>query len=259
VKAVVAFWFGFVPAISVEKQGIIDDEEPEHAKKEGQQPLLDCPVSNDWRLGDDNKANEFFMTQMFRRIGLAVYALEFLTIGFLVGNLLVALENVRTFKVDEGSVWLFSLYWITNVVWGCAQYLDMSVRRLDGLMGVVSVCPTLILLHMAIKHRVLEVAGRGAVEPEWLQNLVVIASSIVFVEFILVLFTPALKVWRASVVLTGDRNEEQKAAESETLWTQSIRIGYILFRSAIRVFLNAIIGGIIFGLFWMTREQCKTR
>jgi hypothetical protein len=261
VKAVYAFWFGYIFVITEEKKAIIDEEEPEHVKKGDQQPLLDCPVSTDWRLGDEKHSN--FLTQMFRRMGLAVLGLEFLSIAFLVGNLVVLEKEVHTFKVDEGSVWLFGLYWITNVIWGCAQYLDMGFRRLDGLLGVVSVCPTMILLHMATKHRALEVAGRQAVEPGWLQSLFLASAILVYVEFMLVLFTPAMKIWKAPRVTSGishplvDRKREQEENELQGDLAQSIRIGYVLTRTVLRIVLNGTIGGIILGLFWMTREQCE--
>lgn len=271
VKAIVAFWFGFVPAITADKQALIDDQEPEHIKKEGQQPLLDAPVSNDWRLGDEKKT-EFFMTQMFRRMGLAVIALEFLSIAVLVGALMVALEDEHALKFDEGSIWLFYLFWLTNVIWSGAQYLDKSFRRLDGLIGVVSVCPTLILLHMAVKHRAITVAGRQAVEPDWMLNAIHAAAINIFVEFVLVAVTPGVHPAvkdvmsargaesGAAAASTGPRRRhiEQTQIQSEEGWSRSIRMGYIFVRTVLRIVLNLIIGGIIFGLFWMTREQCST-
>jgi len=250
---------------------------PQDANDALTQPILERPLSIDFAPSPREPAAGPMATLIstFLRLVQAVHACEFVAVATLAFMLFPALhEHTNMFSTGgwlNGSIYLFALYLLTHFFWGFTV-LEMfgewgnSIRqKMDILFEIVSACPLLMLLFMTCRQRAFEVAGKHGVVPEWIHHSLLGCFLIVLLEFVITILTPSMrqKIQQKQALRQDggqleaaqlEQNDEQQ--EQERAWQRSLRVSYVLVRSMLKLALYSFVGVIIFGLFWMTEEQC---
>jgi hypothetical protein len=256
------------------------------------QPTLDRPkpqlmgktFTNFFEDHEDEEGATAGPTAIFKRMSLILAACEaiiFAVIAFMLFP--IVHEHTKIFSTGammNGSLHLFVLYLVITSTWSFLVLLGVksdvkgNLRKFDGYMEVVSPCPLLLLLFMTSRSRAVEVAGRHAVVPEWMQHLNFACSMIIVSEFIFILFFmpknllghPGTEASQQAGRQEGGElptiaEIEDEAVETERThdFHRNWRVAYLGLRMGFRLLLYLCVSVVIYGLFWMTPEQCLPR
>lgn len=253
VKVFVAFCFGMLEEPRAhyvfEAQCREDTEQPKVLQRASASSGFGLKASN-----PSNPSNAFAVT--FRRVAVGLTACETLLVGALVSMIFVLLHShitlFSTAATLNGSLLLFGLYFCTHFMWSFAVLFGYEIPKLDGLLEIVSFAPLILILLMACRQRALEAAGRHGVVPGWIQEMIFVCSVILMVEFVTIACAPhrnKKKEQRPNSTYT-------QLQDKDVSWGSGTRVGFLVTQALIRFTLYSCLSLIIFGLFWMTEEQC---
>lgn len=265
-KTFIVFCIGFIE--KPVSHGIFADTNGDVVKKDtptDSQPVLESSISEGF--ASDESSSPF--SKAFRRLALGLTACESLAVGMLAGTLFVMLHQHSTMfstgGVLNGCIYLFVLYLFAHCAWSFSVLLGYESNKLDTLQDCVAPCPLILILFMNCRQRAMEVAGRHGVVPEWMQHLILCCSLILLVKFMVVMLAPAgrrqavhkqaTRQEGGDVSVAGVQANETKEQQG-IFWRRSRRVGYLASLTALRLALYSCIFPIVFGLFWMTEEQC---
>jgi len=211
------------------------------------------------------------IVQVFKRMAVTVEGCEFILFAALSCLLIVALHNSEHSIVLEKEIlyataFLFAIYMITEYIWECVVLLGYPIGRLDALLDVVQSCPILFLLAVAVRERVLEVAGRHAHTPAVITRLILAATACILLEYLVVLFAPTPTSSKKSKLsdkmqtFSEDRFEDASDyAASPSEVAPPSRIAYLMVLVIVRGTFYAIMGNILFAMLWMSEDMCAQR
>jgi hypothetical protein len=273
VKTFLNFCHGFLQTPSL-GEAFNDEQDTENNNYGG----LERPVSRDFLPDRDPDTQEEPnpLASFFNRLALALATCEAIVIAILAITLFsIVHEHMAMFSTGgwmNGSIYLFALYVFTHTLWGFSVLLGIRPgfreshgvrhRKFDGFLDVVSACPLILLLYMSCRQRALEVAGRHGVVPEWIQHLIFSCGLLLMIEFLTVVLAPPGKNAKQEEDLRllsdgGPQAQRLKAqVAQEHAFNRKWRVSYLIMRTLVRFVLYSCLGAIIFGLFWMTEEQC---
>lgn len=273
VKTFLISCYGFLQEPRI---GDVYKDSDAHAFEDGNQhehhPVLERPVSRDFESEDSAQASSA-LANAFRRFALALATCEAIVVAGLVGTVFYILCNYMggfsNGVLLNAEVCLFGLYVLVHTGWGflvlSGYHSKGTCRKGDGFLEAVSPCPLLLLLTVACQERVVEVAGRHGIVPSWMQHLCLACGMIIVIEFITVALSPPRhenKVNTNTALseggMAGEETDDFKPQkpEPESIKSRNFRVAFIILRLCLRKILYSCLGTIIFGLFWMTEEQC---